>query len=138
MNVALAYNVVKPEMLLQGPLDRTAEFDSEETIHAVVAALESGGHQVVLIEADESVAEKLKSARPDIVFNIAEGIRGWRRESHVPVICEMLGIPYTGSDPLALCTCLDKARTKQVLVTTTSLPPSSRSSGRPRNVQVRT
>lgn len=115
MNVALAYNVVKPEMLLQGPLDRTAEFDSEETIHAVVAALESGGHQVVLIEADESVAEKLKSARPDIVFNIAEGIRGASRESHVPVICEMLGIPYTGSDPLALCTCLDKARTKQVL-----------------------
>ncbi len=116
MKVALAYNVLKPEMLLEGPLDRMAEFDSEETIDAVVAALRAGGHQVTLVEANEQVVEELKRARPDFVFNIAEGIRGLAREAHVPVVCEMLGIPYTGSDPLALCTCLDKARTKEVLL----------------------
>ena len=37
------------------------------------------------------------------------------REAHVPAICEFFGVPYSGSDPLTLATCLDKARTKEVL-----------------------
>ncbi|MEM2961090.1 MAG: ATP-grasp domain-containing protein, partial [Candidatus Bathyarchaeia archaeon] len=51
----------------------------------------------------------------DIVFNIAEGLRGESRESHIPVILEMLGIPYTGSGPATLAICLDKALTHKVL-----------------------
>ncbi|MGC8732131.1 MAG: D-alanine--D-alanine ligase family protein, partial [Halothiobacillaceae bacterium] len=98
------------------PLDAIAEYDSPETIETLKKALESGGHEVLLLEADESIAEKLRHARPDLVFNIAEGLRGLYRESHVPAICEMLGIPYTGSDPLTLALCLDKARAKQILI----------------------
>jgi D-alanine-D-alanine ligase len=37
------------------------------------------------------------------------------REAHVPAICEFFGVPYSGSDPLTLSICLDKARTKQML-----------------------
>ena len=113
--VALVYNLVQPHMLRDGPLDRIAEYDSEETISALSAALQARGHEVILLEADESIAEKLRSLHPQIVFNIAEGIRGESRESHVPAICEMLGLPYTGSGPLTLALCLNKARAKEIL-----------------------
>jgi len=97
-----------------GIADEYAEWDSEETIDAVAAALSSLG-KVIRLEADESFPEKLRRARPDIVFNIAEGKNGVNREAHVPAICEFLGIPYSGSDPLALSLCLDKAKTKETL-----------------------
>ncbi|MCS7230011.1 MAG: ATP-grasp domain-containing protein [Candidatus Kryptonium sp.] len=94
--------------------DTYAEWDTWETINAVKLALEEN-HTVTLIEADENVFENLKRAKPDIVFNIAEGFYGVSREAQVPAILEMLNIPYTGSDPLTLAICLDKARTKEIL-----------------------
>lgn len=114
--VALVYNLIHLEQLGSRPLDSIAEYDSEETIAALRAALEAGGHEVLLLEADETIMEQLCETQPEIVFNIAEGLRGESREAHVPAICEMLGIPYTGSGPLALATCLNKARTKEVLL----------------------
>jgi len=57
----------------------------------------------------------LKNLVPDIVFNIAEGFFGVGREAQIPAMLDMLQIPYTGSDPLTLATCLDKARTKEIL-----------------------
>ncbi len=68
-----------------------------------------------MIEADLSSFEKLKYLAPDIVFNIAEGFFGESREAQIPAMLDMLQIPYTGSDPLTLATCLDKARTKEIL-----------------------
>jgi len=113
--VALVYNLIHPHMLHGSPLDYIAEYDSRETISALSTALQAGGHEVIPLEADESIVEKLRLARPQIVFNIAEGVRGESRESHVPAICEMLGLPYTGSGPLTLALCLNKARTKEIL-----------------------
>ncbi len=68
-----------------------------------------------MIEADESAYEKFKDLKPDIVFNIAEGLNGVNRESQIPAMLDMLRIPYTGSDALTLGICLDKARTKEIL-----------------------
>jgi len=72
-------------------------------------------HDVTLIEADENAFEKFKKLRPDLVFNVAECANGISREAQIPAMLDMLQIPYTGSDPLTLATCLDKARTKEVL-----------------------
>ncbi|MCI0708337.1 MAG: ATP-grasp domain-containing protein [Ignavibacteriae bacterium] len=94
--------------------DTYLEWDSEETIQAVKAALEEG-HTVTLIEANEDAFQKLSALRPDIVFNIAEGLRGASREAQVPAFLEFLGIPYTGSDPVTLGICLDKSRAKEIL-----------------------
>ncbi|MEO5728330.1 MAG: ATP-grasp domain-containing protein, partial [Byssovorax sp.] len=44
-----------------------------------------------------------------------EGLRGRGREAQVPALCELLGIPYSGSDPTTLSLCLDKGLTKQIL-----------------------
>jgi D-alanine-D-alanine ligase len=68
-----------------------------------------------MVEADLSSFEKLKNLDPDIAFNIAEGFFGVSREAQIPAMLDMLQIPYTGSDPLTLATCLDKARTKEIL-----------------------
>ncbi|CAN5200181.1 N/A [soil metagenome] len=94
--------------------DEFAEWDSPATINAVFDALARFG-EVIRLEATDDFPQRLRDARPDIVFNIAEGLRGPNREAHVPAICEFYGIPYSGSDPFTLALCLDKARTKEVL-----------------------
>jgi D-alanine-D-alanine ligase len=94
--------------------DAYAEWDSPETIDAVAAALAAYG-EVIRLEATDEFPQRLRDARPDIVFNIAEGLHGPNREAHVPAICEFYGIPYSGSDPFTLSLCLHKGRTKQML-----------------------
>ena len=129
--IGFAYNQ-KPELPV-GPVNATtsesrpdeeppsssdvyAEWDSAETIAAVATALSAFG-DVIPLEATEEFPERLRAARPDIVFNIAEGLHGANREAHVPAICEFLDVPYSGSDPFTLSLCLHKARTKDVLTT---------------------
>jgi D-alanine-D-alanine ligase len=94
--------------------DEFAEWDSADTIDAVAAALAAYG-DVIRLEADADFPQRLRDARPDIVFNIAEGLHGVNREAHVPAICEFYGIPYSASDPFTCALCLDKARTKEIL-----------------------
>lgn len=94
--------------------DEFAEWDSEETIGAVEHALAEFG-DVIRLDATAEFPERLRRAQPDIVFNMAEGLRGPNREAHVPALCEFFGIPYSGSDPYTLALCLDKRRTKETL-----------------------
>jgi D-alanine-D-alanine ligase len=94
--------------------DAYAEWDSAETIDAVASALSLYG-DVIRLEATEEFPERLRAERPDIVFNIAEGLRGTNREGHIPAICEFFDVAYSGSDPFTLSLCLHKARTKDVL-----------------------
>lgn len=95
--------------------DTFAEWDSMETIEAVKTALELGGNDVTLVEADEDAYEKLKYVKPDFVFNVAEGYHGASRESQIPAMLEMLKIPFTGSDSITIGICHDKSRSKEIL-----------------------
>jgi D-alanine-D-alanine ligase len=95
-------------------VDTYAEWDTWETINAVKEALGTYNN-ITMVEADYSAFEKLKALKPDIVFNIAEGFSGVSREAQIPAMLDMLQIPYSGSDALTLATCLDKARTKEIL-----------------------
>jgi D-alanine-D-alanine ligase len=97
------------------PRDKWFELDSERTVEAIAAALRQGGHNVTFLEGDESLYGRLQRGHFDIAFNICEGHRGNSRESHVPAILEMLGIPYTGSKVLSLALTLDKPMAKRVL-----------------------
>ena len=125
MHIALAFNQRVAEEDDQPPSsgsphshqkqqDLYAEWDDARTIEAVASAL-SEQHQVTLINADLDAFEKLRSLRPDLVFNMTEGLYGGSRESQIPALLEMLQIPYSGSDPLTLGLCLDKYRTKEIL-----------------------
>src|SRR5229473_2521285 len=106
MRIGLAYNE-KPDPRAvasdepPSSSDAYAEWDEPSTITAVEQALGLFG-RVVRLEADALFPQKLALARPDLVFNMAEGLDGPNREAHVPAICEFLNVPYTGSDPLTL------------------------------------
>jgi D-alanine-D-alanine ligase len=95
--------------------DRDAEFDTPETIAQMREAIESYGHEVVELEATPELPAILPSQGVDLVFNVAEGIGGRAREAQVPALLELLGIPYTGSDPTALSLSLDKGLAKRVV-----------------------
>jgi len=96
------------------PPDAFADFDHIETIDSLRAALETDGHQTVFIQADTDLPYALKEVKPDICFNIAEGLGGDAREAQVPALLEMLKIPYTGSRVLANGISLDKTLTKRI------------------------
>jgi D-alanine-D-alanine ligase len=113
LRIGFTFNV-KPGVASPDLDDRYAEWEDEETIAGVAAALARAG-EVIRLEASDELPFRLREARPDIVFNMAEGLYGPNRESHVPAICEFWSIPYTGSDPLTLALCLDKGRTKEIL-----------------------
>jgi D-alanine-D-alanine ligase len=96
------------------PYDAGAEFDASETIEAITAALQAEGHVVTFCPADHTLPDTLQDIRPDICFNIAEGLGGDAREALVPALCELLGIPYTASRVLANALSLDKTQTKRI------------------------
>src|SRR5690606_30397746 len=81
----------------------------------VAGALEALGHECVAIGHVRALAERLVSGeRWDLVFNIAEGVEGFGRESQVPALLEAYGVPYTFSDPLVCALTLHKAMAKDV------------------------
>ena len=127
LKVGLACNIKASSPLDpgSGPPDADAEFDDLDTVHAIQDALSAGGHQVSIYEATADLPLMLINDRPDIVFNIAEGVNGRGREAHVPAILSFLGIPFTGSDETTMCITIDKALTKRLLATYGVLSPNS-------------
>jgi D-alanine-D-alanine ligase len=95
--------------------DALEEYDSKETVGLIAASLEAGGHTVVKLDGGREFLRNIQSQPVDFVFNIAEGRGNYpAREAQVPSVLEMLGIPYSGSDPLCLSICLDKALAKKL------------------------
>jgi len=114
MRVALTYNLKKKDPLK--PVDYFSEYDSEETINSVIAALKNKGHSVEAIDVEyPALFSYFKKNRVDMVFNIAEGKHGRFRESEVPAVLDYLNIPYTGSETFSLALALNKALTKKIL-----------------------
>jgi D-alanine-D-alanine ligase len=97
--------------------DTEEEFDSLQTIEALADVIRSFGHDVELLGDGEPLLRRLlEGPRPELIFNIAEGRGiGRSREARVPAVCELLGIPHTGSDPLTLAATLDKDCAKRLV-----------------------
>jgi len=109
--------------LPDGPDDRFEEFDKPSTIEALAAVIRSEGHDVVLLGDGREFLEKVIANPPEFVWNVAEGEGVGRcRESRVPAVLEMLGIPYSGSDPFTLAASLDKTVAKQLVSAVVPIP----------------
>jgi len=114
MKIALTYNLKEKDETK--PRDYFSEFDSEDTINAIISALKNKGHAVEAIDVEyPRLLSYFKNNRVDLVFNIAEGKCGKFRESEVPAVLDYLNIPYTGSSTFSLALALNKALTKKVL-----------------------
>jgi D-alanine-D-alanine ligase len=117
MNIGITYDLKterpsRPDV----PDDFQEEFDSPATIEAIAAVLRGLGHDVVKLGDGRELLGQLLARPPDFVFNLAEGQGiGRSREARVPAVLEMLGIPYTGSDPLTLAVTLDKDCAKRLV-----------------------
>ncbi len=117
LTIALLYNlkINAPGDGQPKPWDAWNELDSEKTVAGIERALRAGGHEVIGMEGDANLVQKLAHYKVDIAFNTCEGHRGGSREAQVPAMLDMVGIPYTGSGVMTLALALDKPMTKRVL-----------------------
>ena len=117
MRIGIAYSLKPADRGDEdGPDDRYEEFDTPETVQAIANVIRGEGHDVVLLGDGREFLGRILDEPPDFVWNMAEGQGiGRNREAHVPAVLEMLGIPYSGSDPLTLAAALDKDIAKRLV-----------------------
>lgn len=114
MRIGISYNI-KGDIAGPGlPEDAYEEFDAPETIFAIRDVLSGLGHDVLMLGFGRDAVGQVLNNKIDFVFNIAEGYLGRSREAQIPALLEMLGIPYSGPDPLAAALTLDKSLAKKV------------------------
>ncbi len=117
IRIGLTYNL-RSEYILkkEDPEDLNAEFDHGQTINTLSKVFTSAGYKVVRIGNVKNLLSSIDNLGVDIVFNIAEGLCGRNRESQVPILLEMRGIPFVGSDALTLGLTLDKMFAKKIFI----------------------
>lgn len=99
------------------PRDAHVEFETEETLSAIREALRAKGHRIREIGSARALLEERGSPSVDVVLNLQEGIWGRNREAWAPILLELYGVPFVGSDPLTLSLAMDKALAKRVFET---------------------
>jgi D-alanine-D-alanine ligase len=116
VKIGITYDL-RDDYIAQGfSEEETAEFDSLETIAAIDETLLGLGFEPQRIGNIRMLARRLVAGeRWDIVFNIAEGLRGFGREAQIPALLDAWNIPYVFSDPLVLSLTLHKAMTKRII-----------------------
>jgi len=93
---------------------RSAEREvSQRSGREVRSALEAHGHQVKTVDLDGGTWDALRDGGFDCVFIALHGRLG--EDGTVQGMCELLGLPYTGSGVLASALCIDKTRTNRLL-----------------------
>lgn len=123
MRIGIAFDLVPPSRPDGGPDDLFEEFDKPGTIEAIADVLRARGHEVALLGDGRELVEHLLADPPDLVWNMAEGEGVGRcREARVPAVCEMLGVPCTGSDALTLSAALDKSIAKRLVADVVAVP----------------
>jgi len=116
MKIGITYDLRQDYLDLGFGEEETAEFDRVDTVEAIERTLQDLGYETDRIGNIWSLTRRLAAGeRWDLVFNIAEGLRGIGREAQVPALLDAHDIPYTFSDPLVLSLTLHKGITKRVI-----------------------
>lgn len=96
------------------PYSQTGRFGTEEEeavvwLHRALAELD--GYTFTYFDDHERLIDDLRSTPLDLMLNLCDtGYRNdWDLERDVPALLEILDLPYTGSDPLAISLSTDKA-----------------------------
>ncbi|MBN2319919.1 MAG: M20/M25/M40 family metallo-hydrolase [Acidobacteria bacterium] len=122
MKIAIIYNKDRSGVINKFGMQNKEKYNPK-TVRLVEEALEQGGHNVAIIDGNMDVIQQLQDFMPRVmegermgmVFNMAYGIQGESRYTHLPAMLEMLGIPYVGSTPSGHALALDKIITKIIM-----------------------
>lgn len=116
LHIGFVFDLRDDYLAMGFSIEAVAEFDSIETIEAIEGALGRIGHRVTRVGHGRELARRLVAGeRFDLVFSIAEGLKGRSREAQVPALCELFEQPYVFSDPLTMAVTLDKAVAKRIV-----------------------
>ena len=97
--------------ILMGGMSSEREI-SLKTGEAIFKALEDRGHAVVRVLVDQDIDQVLRQAEIDVAFLALHGT--WGEDGCIQGLCELLGIPYTGSGVLASALAMDKLKAKEM------------------------
>ncbi len=110
-------DLIPPQKVVEKELD-WADIDWV-TEYDVNKALRSLGHEVLVVGITDSLKqlrEEIREFKPQIVFNLLEEFKGEAIfDQNVVSYLELLGVPYTGSNPKGLIIGRDKALSKKIL-----------------------
>ncbi len=113
--IAIIYNEPNPD-LYETAAERKSSLAILAGVEAAYQALTALGYSAALVPLSpplESVKERLKNLRADLVFNLFEGFDGQpETEAAVANLLSKIGLRYTGCSGAALSLGLDKVKTK--------------------------
>jgi D-alanine-D-alanine ligase len=116
--MALASNSVSITNVSGNVID-LSEVGVVEERERMQEALKQKGYRTSLFNINGDIKRLIKfleETKFDLVFNLCESLKGQAmNEMHVAGIYELMSVPYTGAATLALGTCLNKVRTKEIL-----------------------
>jgi D-alanine-D-alanine ligase len=112
-------NYVGKDIYTDGENIDTSENDIANHLSEVISNLQNYYDNIEVLAINhkiESFLSKIKNYSPDVIFNLVESVSGNSNyEAYVAGLYEILAVEYTGNLPICLSTCLDKAKTKQIL-----------------------
>jgi D-alanine-D-alanine ligase len=96
------------------PKDVAAEMEMDYTIDELAEAIEADGHRCVLLGDARRLLPRLAdlAKEVDLVFNYSVGYGARARETWVPALLDLAGVPYVGGDAVCLGIATDKLATK--------------------------
>tara|TARA_B100000795_G_scaffold264126_1_gene244217 strand:- start:544 stop:1458 length:915 start_codon:yes stop_codon:yes gene_type:complete len=94
---------------------------SLETGKEVAKELKKNKYRVTVCEPDSFLLERIKSFRPNIIFNALHGQFG--EDGYIQTILESQKIPYTHSGVIASSTAMDKEISKKIFLKNKILTP---------------
>lgn len=113
--IAILYSHVKREDF-PTEIQYITEKDAQKDAEYVANEVRKFNVECVAMSADDSLVEKLKEFKPDMVFNLVDSVKGLEYlASTIPGILDMLGIPFTGATLLGLALCYNKYLSKRLL-----------------------
>jgi D-alanine-D-alanine ligase len=117
--IAVLYNVDYEDARPEVDPGWAARAEVGVVARGVAGALVDAGYEAHLVPVEGDLVcmrSRLAEIEPDCAFNLCESLAGDARlESAVPLVLELLGIPFTGSPPQVLGFALRKDRVKQRL-----------------------
>jgi len=112
---------MKKKVLILGGGISKERLISLETARAVYKALIKKNYKVIICEPDGNLTNKIKSFKPNIVFNALHGQFG--EDGYIQTILESQKVKYTHSGVLASSIAMDKEISKKIFIKKKILTP---------------